>query len=255
MNMKPILAAVAAIVVLGAATTNDPVESPTRTCAIVAASEVCTWVTLEHGHVTALGADIPLRLIESSPHHVEMVWPPQSLGAVPLPAQARAALGVDHLALNWEAHGHPPAAFLAPHFDFHFYNIDQAAVASIDCVDATKPATLPQGYALPDIDVPGLGALVGLCVPLMGMHAMPERDVSATDPFEASMIIGYYGGKPTFFEPMVSRAVLESRKDFALSVPPVADLPHGVRYPTEMRATYAAATDSYRLVFTGFAGA
>ena len=221
-------------------------------CSSMLGSEVCTWVVMEGGAATELGATIPLALIEAVPGEAEMVWPPQELGSVMLPAEARELLGIDHLGINWEANGHPPESFLTQHFDFHFYNITQAEVRAIDCANGVKPATAPTGYTLPDIDVPGMGTLVGLCVPLMGMHAMPAGEVHDTHAFEASMMVGYYGGEPIFFEPMVSRDLLLRRADFSLPMPSVAGVPDGVRYPEAFRAEYDAGTEQYRLIFTGF---
>jgi len=66
------------------------------------------------------------------------------------------------------------------------------------------------------------------------------------------MIVGYYGGLPVFFEPMVSRDLLLERTDFALPMPAVVGLPAGVQYPTEFRAVYETEAARYRLVFTGF---
>lgn len=230
-------------------------DTPTTSssCSAVLGSEVCTWVVMEGGTATELGATIPLSLIESVPADAEMVWPPQELAAVALPAEAREALGIDHLGINWEANGHPPESFLTQHFDFHFYNITQAEVEAIDCANSAKPATAPTDYTLPDIDVPGMGTLVGLCVPLMGMHAMPAGEVHDTHAFEASMMVGYYGAQPIFFEPMVSRELLLRRADFSLPMPVVEGLPHGVRYPRAFRAEYDAGAEQYRLIFTGFA--
>jgi hypothetical protein len=197
-----------------------------------------------------MGATIPLSLVDAVPADAEMVWPPQELASLPMPTAARAALGVDHLGVNWEAHGHPPATFMTQHFDFHFYTIDQSTVRAIDCADPAKPAGLPASYALPDIEVPGMGTLVGLCVPNMGMHAMHESELDDTGPFQASMLVGYYRGQPIFFEPMISRAQLLSREDFDLEMPAVPSA--GARYPTRFHAEYVAGSDEYRLVFSGF---
>jgi hypothetical protein len=247
-----LIAAVSLMLGLVAAARSNDARATSSSCTPVMGSEVCTWVVTERGSATELGATIPMALIESVPIDVEMVWPPRELASVPLPAEAREALGIDHMGLNWEAHGHPPASFMTPHFDFHFYNITSAAVDAIDCVDDAKPATLPRGYALPDIDVPGMGTFIGLCVPKMGMHAMPGHEVDDTDAFQASMMLGYYGGQPIFVEPMVSRALLLSKSDFTLPVPAVVNLPAGVRYPHGFRAEYDTHADAYRLIFTGF---
>jgi hypothetical protein len=230
----------------------DGPRSTHESCVTTLGAEVCAWVVLDGAEVVEMGATIPMALIESVPADAEMVWPPQALLSIDLPEEARAALGIDHMTVNWEAHGHPPRSFLTQHFDFHFYSIATKDVGAIDCSDESKPAALPDGYALPDIDVPGMGVLVGLCVPQMGMHAMPTPDVSATDAFAASMMLGYYGGRPVFFEPMVARDFLLRRADFALPMPSVEGLPAGVRYPAEFRADFDAQADAYRLVFSGF---
>jgi len=245
---------VGALAAVRAVTASDvrAARSEARSCTTVLESEVCTSVILEGGTVVELSATVPLALIEAVPTDVEMVWPPEQLAMVPLPEEARSALGIDHMAINWEAHGHPPTAFLTQHFDFHFYTISPDEVAAIDCSDDSKPTRLPAQYTLPDIDIPGMGVLVGLCVPRMGMHAMLEDEAEQTDFFEASMMLGYYEGEPVFFEPMVSRELLLSRSDFSLPMPAVDGLPEGVRYPTEFRAEYDDAQDAYRLVFTAF---
>lgn len=235
-----------------AATGRNHGRSTSTSCTPVEGTEVCTWVTIESRGVVELGATIPLSVVEGVPLDAPMVWPPAPLARVALPEPAKRALGVDHMAINWEAHGHPPATFMTGHFDFHFNNLTPTQIDAIDCEDAAKPARLPAGYTLPDMEIPGLGTLVGLCVPRMGMHAMPDADASRTETFDASMLIGYYAGVPTFFEPMVSRETLLGRRDFALDVPEVDGLPSGVRYPTAFRADYDEDASAYRLVFTGF---
>lgn len=235
-----------------AAITLEDAPLTSTECATVLGSDVCTWVVMEQGQATELGASIPIALIEAVPTDVEMVWPPVALANVSFPVEARRALGIDHLGLNWEAHGHPPTSFLTQHFDFHFYSVSEHEIASIDCVDEAKPDVLPGSYALPDIDVPGMGRFVGLCVPAMGMHAMPAGEVDDVDPFEATMMVGYYGSEPIFFEPMVARDLLLRRADFTLPMPAVHGLPEGVRYPREFRAEYDDGSEVYRLIFAGF---
>lgn len=222
-------------------------------CADVFGAQICTWAVMDGDAVVELGATVPIAAIEAAPADQEMTWPPAQAAAIPLPDEVRASLGMDHLGVNWEAHGHPPTAFLTPHFDFHFYNIDRQAVLEIDCSDLSKPATPPTGYLLPDMEIPELGMLEGLCVPEMGMHALRQDEMDDTDPFDGTMVVGYYGGEPIFFEPMISKAALMKQADFTLPMPTVAGLPAGVRYPTDFRAQFDSETRQYRFVFSGFA--
>jgi hypothetical protein len=217
-------------------------------CKEVFGASVCVWARLSGDQVVAFGATLPYRLIADAPANGKMVWPPPVAATIRLPADVREATGFDNFQLSWEHHGHPPGAYLAPHFDFHFYTEAADRVSAIDCSNAAKPAQLPLGYALPDVTVPGLGELKGICVPTMGMHALPEADLTAQDPFSRSMLVGYYGGAPIFLEPMISRATLMRRRSFEQPVPMVPGTTKGVRYPVTFQAVYDKATDSYDLV-------
>ncbi|MEJ2482895.1 MAG: hypothetical protein P8049_07220 [Gemmatimonadota bacterium] len=94
---------------------------------------------------------------------------------IALPPEARESPGIDHLGVDWEARGHSPASYLVPHFDFHLCDLSEEGVEAIDCSDETKPGTLPATCTLPDIDIPDMGVLVGLCFPHVGMHALPDE--------------------------------------------------------------------------------
>jgi hypothetical protein len=221
-------------------------------CADVFGGSVCTWATLDvTGAVMEFGATIPLAVAEGAPHDMEMAWPPLANAVVRMPAEVAAATGVDHLTVYWEPHGHPPGAYLTPHFDFHFYNISSDTRVAIDCTDATKPATLPADYGMVDLDIEGLGMLVGLCVPEMGMHALLASELQSDQIFAGTMVIGFYEGAPIFFEPMIARDMLMRRQSFDLPMPTVSGLPAGVRYPRNFRAEYDAGAAGYRFVFSG----
>jgi len=202
--------------------------------------------------VVAFGATIPMATIEQTPADPPMAWPPVAEAVVTLPAEVQSATGVDHLTIYWEAHGHPPTPYLTPHFDFHFYVISDSARRAMDCSDLSKPTELPGGYALPDIDIPGIGMLKGLCVPAMGMHALESAALADTATFRGAMVLGYYAGKSIFFEPMISKAMLLEKKGFSLALPTPAGVPSGVRFPTKFQAEYDAAVPGYRFVFSDF---
>jgi len=180
-----------------------------------------------------------------------MAWPPVPVATIPFPDVARTGSGFDNLTLYWEPHGHPPSPFSTPHFDFHFNAISTADVAAIDCSDHSKPARLSARYAMPDVTADVIGTMVGLCVPGMGMHSMPQSVLSPRTPFEKTMVFGYYHARPIFLEPMVSREQLLKRQSFTLYVPSVPGQPITVRPPTEFRAIYDRGTQSYRFTFSG----
>lgn len=240
-------AAVLAMALLAVRAGEGDLKGP---CGMVFEGRVCTWGVTQNGEVTEFGATVPIAAIQSAPMEGEMVFPPVPTAVIPLPPEVAQATGFNHLGVNWELHGHPPALFLTPHFDFHFYTIDPAAVDAIDCSDAEKPAHLPARYSLPDIDIPGMGTLVGLCVPHMGMHGMPTDELNETEPFGASMLVGYYAGKPMFLEPMISQAKLSEERSFTMEIPAVPAADAGVRWPTAFEAHYDADAQAYRFVFS-----
>jgi hypothetical protein len=247
----PSRAALAAAVAMAALSASSGSQVVREECQQVFGGEVCASGTLVGGTVTEFGARVAMATVENAPMEGPMVFPPVAEAVIPLPAEIASGTGFSHLAVNWERHGHPPALFMTPHFDFHFFTIGPQAVQAIDCVDTRKPASLPTGYALPDVDVPGLGTLVGLCVPQMGMHGMPSAEVSNTTPFDASMLVGYYGGSLVFLEPMIARTTLTKAQNFQLAVPPaVPGTPSTVRWPSRFEAIYDADTRVYRFVFS-----
>jgi hypothetical protein len=238
------------ILALGLLACGESVETVDGDCGSMFGSQVCTWATVSGDDVIAFGATVPVSAIESAPLDAPMVWPPSPVAIIGLPQQVTQTLGFDHLMINWEAHGHPPALFMTPHFDFHFYTVDATDVAAMDCSDMSKPSQLPTDYALPDIQVPEIGELVGLCVPSMGMHAMPAEEVDQTEPFSTSTLVGYYHGNVIFVEPMIAREKLLADESFSLTVPSVPSVGAGVSWPVSFEAVFDEATQSYRFTYS-----
>lgn len=221
-------------------------------CRPVHGADVCTWGESSRNTLLAFGATVPVGAVENAPTDPPMVWPPVVAATIPLPEAVKSATGFDNLTVFWEAHGHPPGPYLVPHFDFHFNTI---SVGAIDCADSTKPGRLPAAYELPDVSIPQLGNLIGLCVPGMGMHAVPGAELHAATTFQKTMIVGYYHGRPIFVEPMITRATLLERRGFLLDIPDVPDRPAHVRYPTRFRADYDSTAQAYKFVFSDLAAA
>ena len=226
-------------------------------CAAAFKGQVCTWASISGQTLQAAGAVIPFASIANAPADQPMIWPPAAVATLDMPDAARQQGGLTRLTMFWEAEGHPPGAFLTPHFDFHFYTVAPAAIAAIDCKDERKPAALPAAFGLPDILLPpdmahmaGVPTLVGLCVPKMGMHAILTTEIERQDAFNGTMVIGYYQGRVIFLEPMVSKLTLMKQASFDLPLPTVPGLvgPH----PTVFHAQFDAAQQAYRFVFSGF---
>lgn len=224
-------------------------------CRPVNGADVCVWGETSGNALVAFGATIPVGSVENAPADAPMVWPPVSDAVIPLREAVRSATGFAVMTVFWEPHGHPPGPYLVPHFDFHFYAIPAGEVDAIDCADSTKPGRLPAAYELPDVNIPQLGTLLGLCVPKMGMHALLGAELHAATPFQKTMIVGYYRGRPIFVEPMITRATLLERRSFSMDIPEVPDRPTNARYPTTFRADYDSTAQTYKFVFSGLTAA
>jgi hypothetical protein len=234
-----------------------PMTEVAGDCVDAYQARVCTWATMKGDSVLDVGADIPVALIENAPEHTEMAWPPAALVDLKLPDAVRAQSGLTHLTVFWESMGHPPGPFLTPHFDFHFYTMSQADRDAIDCGDLNKPATLAEGYVLPDIALPPpmveltkTETLVGLCVPKMGMHSLQANLMEGSDPFRGTMVLGYWKSGLIFIEPMISKAMLMEKKAFDLPIPSIPG--RAEAYPRTFRADYNAEKNAYRFAFSGF---
>lgn len=159
--------------------------------------------------------------------------------------------------LDWNPKGHG-GPYTAQHFDFHFYRV------SLDEHDAIDPARadyaaqaaafpaageLPAGYVSSHLlmNLPPAQA----AVPKMGLHwidtgspELPPRN----QPFTATFIVGSWGGKVIFDEPMITRDFILAHRD---------RLDGGTRIPVAASAKYVPAgfyMDSYRVGFDRAAG-
>jgi len=137
-----IVAALFALAV-GACSREAPVVEVKGACAEVHHAQVCTWAKIQGDALLEVSAVVPAASVENAPAQEPMVWPPVAVAVLDIPEAARQKSGLVHFTMYWEPGGHPPGAYLTPHFDFHFYMISPAESKAIDCIDLTKPAALP----------------------------------------------------------------------------------------------------------------
>lgn len=172
---------------------------------------------------------------------------------IPLHQKAQASTPFDHIEVDWNPFGHPPPGiYNVPHFDFHFYKI------SVDAQMAIPPYTNqtaslfdappPQGY-LPVGYIPGPGG-----VPQMGKHWL---DITSPEfngqPFTKTFIYGTYNGAVTFYEPMITKAYIETVESSSTAIrQPQYFLPAHTYYPTSYNVYTDAKTGDHYISLSGF---
>ncbi|HYG87817.1 MAG TPA: DUF5602 domain-containing protein [Azospirillum sp.] len=204
------------------------------------------WVSMDwNGEPAALGVSVSeaaLRGIEALHHGAALT--------LPLPAEA-AGTGFDHVLLNWNPHGHPPAHIWgSPHFDVHFYMISPAAREAISDKDPefkTKARRNPEAHFVPVGYV-----LESEAIPAMGVH---WADASTPEfhgkPFTHTLIYGAWDGQVTFIEPMIDKSVFDRRETVVADIRQPAAVAIPGRYPTQYRIDFDPAAAEHRVVLEG----
>lgn len=151
--------------------------------------------------------------------------------------------------INWNPQGHPPAhVYDVPHFDFHFYAIDEA----------TRMSIAPSGaaaQAVPASDIVPAGfSTDGATVPMMGKHyisgAQPEFHGGT---FTATPIYGYWNGHLAFVESMLTIGYLQTHPSLTSALAQPIRFEQSGRYPTQWAVNYVAAAHRYDITFGGLA--
>lgn len=192
--------------------------------------KVRSWIRITHANVPEeIGIEMTPGALTGLPEeeHVSLV--------LPLHQKAIALTPFDHIGLNWNPHGHPPAMFFsAPHFDVHFYMMSLAERLAIPAYSPATDALFntypPAGYMPANyITAPGGDA----AEPQMGKHWLPPPPSFL--PFTKVMILGTYNGKFTFVEPMVTLDYLQSGVSSSQPYSQPIHFEHtGKYYPTVM---------------------
>ena len=256
MNITATLLAAAAVMTAGPAlacdTCNSAFKPGTYTGEIqrVGNGVAYSWVTLnEKGKPSAIGVTMTETALTGLPqtppegmHGFEYVLKP--------PIQAMRT-PFDHIVLGWNPKGHEPdKIYDVPHFDFHFYTITQDARMKItakgdDLLKVKKP--LPAEFV-----APGYLYAPGAEVPEMGAHwvdsASPEFH---GQPFTKTFIYGSYNGKPNFWEPMITKAYLETQPNVTETIKLPSAYPKDAYYPTSYSVKYDPARKEYTIALEG----
>lgn len=179
---------------------------------------VRSWVKYEKGKPTSIGVTFSETALSGLKEAKDLPPKmPMMAYRIALPPEAKPT-GFDHIVLDWNPIGHEPKGiYTAPHFDFHFYTVnDQArhkitAVGKDIAICEKKPEArfIPAGYILAP----------GTAIPQMGAHAVDTATPELHgQPFTQTFIYGYYNGQMNFIEPMVTLEYLKTKPNFSTAV-------------------------------------
>jgi hypothetical protein len=135
--------------------------------------------------------------------------------------------------IDWSPLGHhPPGVYNTPHWDLHFYLINQTQIEAITpgpCTGLSVESYAAAHEPVPSQCFPSDGfANINAVAPLMGNHYVkmdaPEMVAFATEgngvpAWNETWIWGSDAGKITFFEVMVKRAYLLREPSFCSPIP------------------------------------
>ena len=219
-----------------------------------------TYVVLDEQNGSApleIGVALDERALDGLPAGMAGAAPadegkPMSMGKdFVLPLPARNPTPYQLVVLNWNPNGHePPQLYGLPHFDFHFYTIDNPTRMSIvpgDPAYAAKAANfpgakMPPGYFPPPAP-PALAA-----VPMMGLHwTDPTSPEFSPAGFSRTFIYGSWDGEVIFAEPMITRAFLLTRPNILLDLPVPTQFAKAGYYPAAYRVVFDARAREYRV--------
>lgn len=176
----------------------------------------------------------------------------------------------EYVGMDWTPDGHEPFPLYGhPHFDFHFYMLDEETVAAIpggpvsyDIPDALMPTNTVTTDDLPQGQVPRLS------VPGMGEHLFSYPTSLPSNPGSDGWSVYIWGaydpdgdgsGQMIFMEPMITVEYLEGLKDDgSADAEDLGSIPRPERflkagwYPTEYVARYHSHDDTFTVSLESF---
>jgi hypothetical protein len=218
--------------------------------ALMGNGTVRSWVDIgPDGKPKALGLTFNDAALENLPEQGQNGMEPEWI--IKVPKQA-AATPFDHIAINWNPHGHEPKGIYdVPHFDFHFYMISppergQITLEGNDLKVCQKPipkAELPKDYIYaPKTEIKYMGA----------HYADLTSPEFNGKPFTSTFIYGGYGGRLVFIEPMTTMATIQTHETLIQQVKLPAKVAKPGYYPQRYVIKYDPARSETTVKFDGF---
>ena len=156
-----------------------------------------------------------------------------------------------HIGLNWNPKGHiPNGIYNVPHFDVHFYTISPEERSRITargddlekCRKVPAAGQVPEGYVFaPESEEPGMG----------GHWIDPVSHEFHGAAFTTTFLYGTYDGEIIFYEPMITKAYLESKPGVTMPIKVPQRYTRAGYYPTSYSIRYDAKRKEYTVALEG----
>jgi hypothetical protein len=178
---------------------------------------VATWAAFDAaGALREAGLTLPYAVVEHAP---EEPGPDQKTEiTLDFPAEVKRAMSLDHLELLWQPAGR-------------------------DSVQNRDPGRFDLRFVEVAADAHGAGCR---------RFEQREPDPAQAEGLDKVMVAGTDDGRLCFVEPMISRAALEKRHSFSLTVPVPPGRGQAAPYPHRLEAIFDRDQDAYRIFVSDF---
>ena len=128
--------------------------------------------------------------------------------------------------------------------------------AERDAIDPAEPDFARKGQNLPKTELVPASYISPVPLPLvprMGLHwVSSQAEEFNGKPFTQTFLHGSWDGRMIFFEPMITRAFLESKPDVTLPISSAKCYEPAGYYPAAYSIRYDKNTRTYRVSLSGF---
>jgi hypothetical protein len=154
----------------------------------------------------------------------------------------------DHIEVDWSKNGDPkPSVYDVAHFDVHFFVVSEGAqnavmAGSDSLTTGMDTKYLPSGYML-DMNAEAM----------MGVHAMDTTGKEFhNQPFDHTLMYGFYQGNLYFMEPMVAKTYLDSKTNFSADIRQPQAFKKSGWYPTKYNIGFDGTSNTYTISIDNF---
>lgn len=210
------------------------------------------YVTWDGGTAVEIGIALTESAMQGLSQAVEGAHPEHLMQRYDLPLPEGLPAPFKAVELGWNPMGHePPGIYDRAHFDFHFYTIsvdERNAMVPSDPQFQAKAERYPEAAYVPA----GYFAPAPMAVPQMGVHWLDKKTPEINgQPFTTTFLYGSYDGKVIFAEPMITKALIETKQNYRFEVGTAQQHQIAGYWPSGYTITWDEQKREYRIALTG----